>query len=159
MKKNNKIIFGIGSNLGDRQQNLNIAIDKLSKYLNLNNLKISTIYKNPALLPLDAPSSWNIEFFNIAMSAEINLEKYSFEKILNIVKKIESEIGRKSSARWSPREIDIDILIIDEIIYKNDDVLNIPHIGLFVRDFFYKTTQEIEPQMLENIRNKINDLN
>ena len=93
------------------------------------------------------------------MSAEINLENYSFEKILNIVKQIEAEIGRKSSARWSPREIDIDILIVDEIIYKNDDILNIPHIDLFVRDFFYKTTQEIEPQMLENIKNKINNLN
>jgi 2-amino-4-hydroxy-6-hydroxymethyldihydropteridine diphosphokinase len=83
------------------------------------------------------------------------MNKFSVEQILMIVKKIEEEIGRKSSERWSPREIDIDILMIDQLIYKKDDLINVPHIGLFQRDFFYLTTQEIEPQMLELMKKKL----
>jgi 2-amino-4-hydroxy-6-hydroxymethyldihydropteridine diphosphokinase len=159
MKITNKIIFGVGSNLGDRQKNLNIATEKLTNYLLLKNLKKSKVYKNPAMLPNNAPQSWNIEFFNIAISANIDLNKFSIEEILNIVKKIEAEIGRKSSERWSPREIDIDILMIDQLIYNKDNFINIPHVGLFERDFFYLTTQEIEPQMLESIKKLIRGSN
>jgi 2-amino-4-hydroxy-6-hydroxymethyldihydropteridine diphosphokinase len=155
MKNTNKIVFGIGSNLGDRNKNLILAIEKLTKYLFLENLKISSIFKNPAMLPKNAPNSWNIDFLNLALSGNIDMNKFSVEQILMIVKKIEEEIGRKSSERWSPREIDIDILMIDQLIYKKDDLINVPHIGLFQRDFFYLTTQEIEPQMLELMKKKL----
>jgi len=155
MKNTNKIVFGIGSNLGDRQRHLNIAIEKLTKYLFLENLKISSIFKNPAMLPKNAPKSWDMDFLNLALSGDIDMNKFSVEQILKIVKKIEEEIGRKSIERWSPREIDIDILMIDQLIYNNKNLLNVPHVGLFERDFFYLTTQEIEPQMLELMKKKL----
>jgi len=155
MKNTNKIVFGIGSNLGDRQQHLNIAIEKLTKYLFLENLKISSIFKNPAMLPKNAPKSWDMDFLNLALSGDIDMNKFLVEQILKIVKKIEEEIGRKSIERWSPREIDIDILMIDQLIYNNENLLNVPHVGLFERDFFYLTTQEIEPQMLELMKKKL----
>ena len=154
-----KILFGIGSNLGDKNLNIFNAIDKLKNYLSLKNIKISTIYKNPAMLPPQAPSDWNKEFYNIAISADINLENFNPLKILEIIKKIEKEIGRKDSERWAPREIDIDILLIDEIIIVEKNILTIPHEGLFNRDFFYKTVEEIEPKLLEKIRKKIKKFN
>ena len=80
-------------------------------------------------------------------------------KILEIIKKIEKEIGRKDSERWAPREIDIDILLIDEIFIAEKNILTIPHEGLFNRDFFYKTVEEIEPKLLEKIRKKIKKFN
>ena len=154
-----KILFGIGSNLGDKNLNIFNAIDKLKNYLSLKNIKISTIYKNPAMLPPQAPSDWNKEFYNIAISADIDLENFSPLKILEIIKKIEKEIGRKDSERWAPREIDIDILLIDEIFIAEKNILTIPHEGLFNRDFFYKTVEEIEPKLLEKIRQKIKKFN
>jgi len=154
-----KILFGIGSNLGDKNLNIFNAIDKLKNYLSLKNIKISTIYKNPAMLPPQAPIEWNKEFYNIAISADINLENFNPLKILEIIKKIEKEIGRKDSERWAPREIDIDILLIDEIIIVEKNILTIPHEGLFNRDFFYKTVEEIEPKLLEKIRKKIKKFN
>ena len=72
-----------------------------------------------------------------------------------MIKKVEKEIGRKDSKRWAPREIDIDILLIGELFYEEKDLLKIPHEGLFNRDFFYKTVEQIEPQLLEKIRQKI----
>jgi 2-amino-4-hydroxy-6-hydroxymethyldihydropteridine diphosphokinase len=154
-----KILFGIGSNLGDKNLNIFNAIDKLKNYLSLKNIKISTIYKNPAMLPPQAPSDWDKEFYNIAISADINLENFNPLKILEMIKKIEKEIGRKDSERWAPREIDIDILLIDEIFIAEKNILTIPHEGLFNRDFFYKTVEEIEPKLLEKIRKKIKKFN
>ena len=76
-------------------------------------------------------------------------------KILEVIKKVEKDIGRKDSERWAPREIDIDILLIGEIFFVEKNILTIPHEGLFNRDFFYKTVEEIEPKLLENIRQKL----
>ena len=150
-----KILFGIGSNLGDKNLNISNAIEKLQNYLFLKNIKVSTIYKNPAMLPPLAPIEWNKEFYNIAISADIDLKIFDPLKILEIIKKIEKELGRKDSERWAPREIDIDILLIDEIFFEEKNILTIPHEGLLKRDFFYKTVEEIESKLLEKIRQKI----
>ena len=108
-----KIIFGLGSNLGNRKLNLDLAVEKLKNNLALTNIKRSKIFENPALLLENSPLEWNIDFFNIALCADIDLTKFSPQKILEIIKKIEAELGRKASQKWAPREIDIDILAIE----------------------------------------------
>ncbi|MFZ9470404.1 MAG: 2-amino-4-hydroxy-6-hydroxymethyldihydropteridine diphosphokinase [Rickettsiales bacterium] len=147
-----KIIFGIGSNLGDRAHNIDLAIDKLTQYLQLKNLKKSSIYVNKAMLPKDAPHNWDIDFFNIAVLASINLQNFQPPKILQIIKKIENEIGRTNTQFWAPREIDIDILAIDKIFYQSEELI-IPHIGLFDRDFFVKTVCEIDEDYFLELKN------
>lgn len=143
-----RIIFGLGSNLGDRESYLNAAVVELESELELSNLRKSGIFENPAMLLPDSPKEWNIDFLNIALSADIDLEKFKPEKILEIVKKIEKIIGRKERERWTPREIDIDILAIAKLQIKIGDKLNIPHPGLADRDFFIQTVKEIEPEYL-----------
>jgi 2-amino-4-hydroxy-6-hydroxymethyldihydropteridine diphosphokinase len=139
-----RIIFGIGSNLGDREFYLKQAVEEITNQLELVNPKKSSIFKNPAMLLENSPQEWNIEFFNIAFSADINLKKFSPEKILQIIKAIEKKLGRKESSKWAPREVDIDILVIEGLEVKIDGFLEIPHPGLFNRDFFIKTVEEIE---------------
>ena len=153
--KNNitKIAFGIGSNLGNREQNINYAIDKLQNNLSLLDLKISNFYENKAMLPDSADQSWNLDFLNIALIGNFDRNQFSPIEILKIIKTIEKEIGRIDSPRWSPRIIDIDILAIlnePEINFNN---LKIPHDGLFKRDFFYKTFGEIDLKWLELLKN------
>jgi 2-amino-4-hydroxy-6-hydroxymethyldihydropteridine diphosphokinase len=154
IKKNiTKIALGIGSNLGNREQNINSAIDKLQKNLSLLDLKISNFYENKAMLPDSADQSWNKDFLNIALIGNFDRNHFSPIEILKIIKIIEKEIGRTDSPRWSPRIIDIDILAIldePEINYNN---LKIPHDGLFKRDFFYKTFGEIDLKWLELLKN------
>lgn len=148
----NKIIFGIGSNLGDRAHNIDLAITKITENLQLVNLKKSSIYINKAMLPKNAPSNWDIDFFNIAVSASINLQNFQPPKILQIIKRIENEIGRTNTEFWAPREIDIDILAIDKIHHQTLG-LSIPHAGLFERDFFVKTVCEIEENYFLELKN------
>ncbi len=150
----NKIIFCLGSNLGNRRENLEKAVKLLNEKLFLKNLKISKILENKALLKENSPKEWDLDFFNIALSAEINLEKFVPLKILEIIKEIEKEIGRKQSEIWAPREIDIDILAISDLVIKIDDKLQIPHKSILERDFFIKTTAEIEPDWKYPIQGK-----
>ena len=142
-----KIIFGLGSNLGDKKSCLEKAVLELVDRLELTNLKQSQIFKNPALLLPNSPPQWNQEFFNIAVSASIDLEKFAPEKILEIVKKIEVALGRQERGKWAPREIDIDILWIENVVVDLGIKLIIPHPELKNRDFFLKTIAEIEPNL------------
>jgi 2-amino-4-hydroxy-6-hydroxymethyldihydropteridine diphosphokinase len=146
-----KIIFGLGSNLGNREFYLDEAVKELELELFLTDLKRSNIFKNPAMLLPDSPQDWDCEFFNIAVSARIDLEKFPPEKILEIVKKIEKKLGRKDRERWAPREIDIDILLIEKLKIQIGHKLVIPHPGLLERDFFLQTVKEIEPDFLKNL--------
>ncbi len=140
-----KIIFGLGSNLGDKNFYLENAVARLETELFLTNLKKSKILKNPALLLPNSPKEWDQEFFNIALSADIDLEKFSPEKILEIVKKIEKDLGRKERDKWAPREIDIDILTIENLQIRIGEKLIIPHHDLLNREFFLKTIKDVEP--------------
>ncbi len=140
-----KIIFGLGSNLGDKISYLEQAVNQLESKLLLKNLKQSKILKNPALLLPNSPPEWNQEFFNIALSAEVDLEKFNPEKILEIIKEIEQNLGREKRDKWAPREIDIDILVIENLTVRLADKLIIPHPELQNRDFFLSTIREIEP--------------
>lgn len=153
-----KIVFGLGSNLGNRELQLALAIDLLALKLDLKNIKKSKILENKALLKKDAPKEWDLDFLNVAISANIDLTRFSPEKILEIIKNIEKEIGRKNptnpSIIWAPREIDIDILAIDDLIIDLGDKLKIPHQALLERDFFLKIFSEIEPDWQYPIKGK-----
>jgi 2-amino-4-hydroxy-6-hydroxymethyldihydropteridine diphosphokinase len=140
-----RIIFGLGSNLGDKESYLNQAVEKLQKQLSLSNIRRSKILKNPALLLPNSPAEWNQEFFNIAVSADIDLEKFSPEKILENIAVIEKDLGRDNSKKWAPRQIDIDILTIEDLVINQGEKIIIPHYDLLNRDFFLQTIKEIEP--------------
>lgn len=144
-KESYRIIFGLGSNLGNRAKNLELAKSLMLKKLELEAEKTSNILENKALLKPNSPKEWDIDFFNIAISANINITKFPPHKILEIIKNIESEIGRKPTEIWAPREIDIDILAIEDLIISDQEKLIIPHKAVLERDFFIKTMSEIEP--------------
>jgi 2-amino-4-hydroxy-6-hydroxymethyldihydropteridine diphosphokinase len=144
-----RIIFGLGSNLGNRESYLDQALQKLEQKLFLEKIKKSKILKNPAMLLPNSPKEWNIEFFNIAVSADIDLNKFSPQKILEITQEVEKSLGRQNRGKWAPREIDIDILMIGDLQIKIADKLEIPHSGLFERDFFIQTVKEIEPEIFK----------
>lgn len=139
------IILGLGTNLGDRDANLQRAIALIEAKL-LCNIRKSSIHKNPAMMPDGAPREWDIEFFNMAISGELREETSPLE-FLEELKKIEAKIGRKPTQRWAPREIDIDILAWHEEVFDTEN-LQIPHIGLHERDFAYKPFLELAPDWL-----------
>ncbi len=142
-----KIIFALGSNLGDKATYIFQALDHLKQRLELSNLKQSSIIENKAMLLEGSPKEWDIDFLNMVVSANIDIKKFPPLEILRIVKEIEKQIGRKQRAKWAPREIDIDILTIEELEIKIDDQLIIPHYDLKNRSFLIELIKEIEPSL------------
>ena len=76
--------------------------------------------------------------------------KFSPSELFKCLKKIEKELGRKKGARWSEREIDLDVLFYNDLIYK-DDKITIPHIGITERDFVIKPLCEIAPEFIHPV--------
>lgn len=145
MKNENFVYLAIGTNLGNKKQNILIAIKKLQEY-NIQTIEISPLYETPALMLINSPSDWNIPYYNCIIKINTNTEPL---QLLDICKKIEKEMGRNFSARWSPRPIDIDI-----IFYKNQHIntekLIIPHKEFNNRSFVLDPLSFIYPEKVKN---------
>ncbi len=119
--------IGIGSNLGNRQENIKAAIKIIKLLKDTQVLKVSKIIET---LPVGGPKGQG-KFLNGAIKIRTNL---SALKLLNSLKKIESFLGRKKSVRNGPRIIDLDILLYGNK-FINSEKLKIPHRRMFERDF------------------------
>jgi 2-amino-4-hydroxy-6-hydroxymethyldihydropteridine diphosphokinase / dihydropteroate synthase len=113
----------------------------LDNSLSLRVHKISPIYHSPALLPDDAPTTWDQPFLNLNILCETNLTPL---QLLDLIKTIELKLGRTLRGRWAPREIDIDILAMDSLVYETD-LLKIPHPGLIHRPFALLPLSDLVP--------------
>jgi len=137
-----EVILGLGSNIDNRLDYAKQAIAALIDKEILKNLKISKIYESKAYLPDDAPPDWDKDYINLAVSGDTDL---SPAQLLKSVKQIEQELGRIDRGFWSPREIDIDILIYgnEEIITEN---LVIPHKYFLERPFALWPANDLKPE-------------
>tara|TARA_B110000263_G_scaffold69410_1_gene60408 strand:+ start:122 stop:595 length:474 start_codon:yes stop_codon:yes gene_type:complete len=126
------IILSLGSNIGDRKSNLTAALVELAKLVEIKG--VSSIYESEPLLMTDQSS-----FYNIAI--EIKYSKTP-KNLLDEIKKIEINLGRKKTVRYGPRIIDIDIIFFDG---KNisTEMLTIPHYGWKNRLFVIEPICEI----------------
>src|SRR5258706_14407111 len=127
-----KIYLGLGSNIGDRKAYIEKAVELLSEEVKV--LKRARIYETAPLHFEDQP-----DFLNTAIFGETILSPL---ELLSFVKEVEKKVGRTPSFRFGPREIDIDILYYDDIVYK-DEVLEIPHPRISERDFVKLPLAEI----------------
>lgn len=135
-----KIVFlGLGSNKGNRRQNLLRALFELRELVSIQN--ISSVYASDALLPEGAPESWSLPFLNFVVMAETKLEPLV---LLDGIKKIEKKLGRENTKRWSPREIDIDILLYHGVKISSEKI-NLPHKEIFSRPFVLLPLLELHP--------------
>ena len=125
------ILIGLGTNQGDRLTHLRIAYQHIAKIPQTTVLSTAQIYESQAMLPENADSSWDIPYLNTAVSIETRL---SPQEVLTALKHIESKMGRKPTARWAPRVIDLDLLLWHNHL-SNHDNLCIPHPGIAHRPF------------------------
>jgi 2-amino-4-hydroxy-6-hydroxymethyldihydropteridine diphosphokinase len=144
----NEVYLGLGSNVGDRLLNLNKAIELLSEKIQI--LKKSKIYVSKAVGYTDQP-----DFYNMVLYGRTDL---SPEELFNFIKDVEKNAGRVYRFHWGPREIDIDILFYNDLVYKSDK-LNIPHPRLHERDFVLLPLIELNPKLFHPVLNKrVSDL-
>ena len=126
MNSQNQIVLSLGSNLGIRLENIQLAIDKIHNEVGTV-IKISPIYETP---------SWGFNsemFFNCAVL--IHTHK-SAQKILTKIAKIEKELGRKRSEsdEYQARTIDIDIVYFNEDVIQTENLV-VPHLLMQERLF------------------------
>ncbi len=136
------VILGLGSNLENKSKNLAEAIKLILEYELLTDIICSAIYESKAVLPIQAPKSWDQTYFNMVIGGNSKIPPY---QMLTKIKEIEVYLGRNLAAdRWSPRIIDIDILDYKYCIL-NEKELTIPHKLLFTRQWAIVPFAEIAP--------------
>ena len=135
--------LGLGSNLGDRRTNLAQALELLAQRA-LRVERVSPVVESPALLPAGAPPEWNRPYLNLAVACE---SEASPPTLRQWSKDIEQRLGRTPGPRWSPRPMDVDILLCGDELWA-DESLTIPHPGLCERNFVLTPMVALEPRLV-----------
>ncbi len=136
--------IGIGSNLGDREQNCLEAIRLLSGG-GMAIRKQSSMYETEPWGVKDQP-----RFINMAI--EIETDKTPID-LLHLLNDIEKKLGRTETVKWGPRTIDLDILFYDDLVIKGSG-LEVPHPRMHEREFVLKPLAEIAPDKLHPLLKK-----
>jgi 2-amino-4-hydroxy-6-hydroxymethyldihydropteridine diphosphokinase len=143
MDAGERVFLGLGSNLGNREENLRTALERLSGLPGTEVLRVSRFIET-------AP--WGVEdqppFLNAAAEIRTALEP---EELLDGVKRIEQEMGRVRTYHWGPRLIDIDLLLYGDRKVETPR-LAVPHPHLLERPFVCEPMEEIAPEVLEELR-------
>lgn len=129
--------LGLGSNLGEREENLRQALTLLSLKVNLE--EVSSVYETEPVGLKEQPL-----FLNMVCRISTNLRP---EELFHLAKDIETGMGRVPSFPNAPRLIDIDILFYDNKIMENQN-LTIPHPRLHDRAFVLIPLTEIAPDLV-----------
>ena len=136
------IYLGLGTNLGDRAGNLSRALELLgTKRLTIR--RISPVVESPALLPDNAPDEWNLPFLNLVAECETETQP---DTLYSWIEEIQTALGRNDAARYSPRPIDIDILLWGREQIHTDQ-LTIPHPRMQKRSFVLAPLVALEPRL------------
>ena len=122
----NKVYLSLGSNIGNRQEYIESAIELVGKTEGIKILKKSGLYETSPVGYVEQ---------DLFLNAVIKIKTdFSEREILKIINKIENELDRKREIRWGPRTIDIDILILSDKKINETDLI-IPHKEMLNRLF------------------------
>ena len=148
--KRNIAYVGLGSNIENRLEYLKKATREIDNNENCKVIKLSSIYESK---PFGEKNQAN--FLNAVAKIETNLSPQEF---FRLIKKIERKLGRKETYKWGPREIDIDLLFYNDIVF-SDENLTVPHPGISQRDFVITPLMEIAPMLFHPVlKQKISDI-
>ena len=138
MKPLRKVVYSIGSNLGDRLGNVQGAVDALSDTPDVIVVDISSVYETqPFGGPPDSPL-----FFNIVVIAETTLEP---QTLVDRAFAIEDAYGRtRDGGRWGPRTLDVDLIMVGNAVVDQED-LRLPHPMAHERAFVLVPWYEVDP--------------
>ena len=128
--------LGLGSNLGDREENLRKALSLLGESVEI--IALSSVYETEPWGYAEQPS-----FLNLVCGFWTSL---SPPELLALVQEVERRLGRVRTIRYGPRTIDVDILLYGDRIVDTPD-LQIPHPRIPERAFVLAPFAEIAPDV------------
>jgi transaldolase len=129
-------IIGLGSSLGDRERALRLAVQAIDALRGVQLVATSRIYRS---LPMGPARGY---FLNAAVAVRTRLPPRA---LLGALRRIEVRLGRRPSARWSDRALDLDLLLHGRRVRRGRG-LNLPHPGLAVRAFALRPAVEVAPE-------------
>ena len=139
----NRIYLGLGSNMGNRLDYINSAIELISENPKIFNVLTSSFYETKPQGYTDQN-----DFINCVVSLDTELPP---QKLLKFCQKVEQRLKRERLFKWGPRTIDVDILLYgSEVI--DTPKLTIPHPLMKERVFVLKPLSEFEPEYLNDLQ-------
>ena len=151
MKPLRKVVYSIGSNLGDRLGNLQGAVDALSDTPDIIVVDVSSVYETE---PVGGPED-NPQFLNMVMVAETTLQPRT---LLERAFAVEDAFGRtRDGERWGPRTLDVDLIMVGDAVVDKAD-LKLPHPLAHERAFVLVPWYEIDPTAEVTGKGAVGDL-
>jgi dihydroneopterin aldolase/2-amino-4-hydroxy-6-hydroxymethyldihydropteridine diphosphokinase len=144
-RKRHKAYIGLGSNIGNKENYLKEAINRICTEKNVEIKKQSSFIVTKPWGYLEQE-----DFLNAVVEIETILE---VEELMDLLLEIELEFSRKREIKWGPRTIDLDILMYDDLISSNEKVI-LPHPRMQEREFVLKPLNEIAPYLIHPVLNK-----
>ena len=144
-RKWHKIYLSLGSNMGNKRENLLEAIRRIEKLKDTKLIKSSTILETEPFGYLEQDN-----FLNACIEVKTLMTAQEF---LKAILQIELEMGRVREIKWGPRIIDIDILFYDSDIIEEDN-LAVPHPWITKRSFVLDPLSEIAPNYIHPLVKK-----
>jgi 2-amino-4-hydroxy-6-hydroxymethyldihydropteridine diphosphokinase len=136
------VYLGLGSNLGERERFLARSVDALKKIPDSKVVWVSPVYETEPYGKKDQPT-----FLNAALHMETPLAP---DVLFMSVKAIETDMGRVAGVHWGPRELDIDILIYDGVVFDKSG-LKVPHPDMQNRNFVLIPLMDIAPDLVHPV--------
>jgi 2-amino-4-hydroxy-6-hydroxymethyldihydropteridine diphosphokinase len=140
-----RVFVSLGSNIGDRLAFLQKAVDTLGNAAGFRVEAVSSVYETEPVGKKDQR-----RFFNAAVELESRLSPNS---ILVNLKQIEKTVGRTPNQKWGPREIDLDLIYVGNLVVKSP-MLTLPHPEAAVRRFVLTPLAEIAPDFVDPLRTR-----
>jgi len=136
-----EVYLGLGTNLGDKENNLNLAMDEIRK-------RVGEITSLSAFYTTEP---WGFDSLNSFLNAVCKVNTaLSPSETLSVTQAIEKDLGRLKKSvggQYSDRLIDIDILLYDDLVLNTSDLV-IPHPLMHQRTFVMEPVTEIAPELV-----------
>lgn len=129
-----KVVIALGSNLGDRDNFLNTAIEELSVVINIG--AVSSFYETD---PVGGPEQ--PQYLNAVVVGECSHKPV---EILQLLLQIEARLGRVREIPWGARTIDLDLIVVGDVVMETNE-LTLPHPRAHERAFVLQPWLEIDP--------------
>lgn len=144
-RKYHKAYIALGSNVGDKKENLQQALNMLQEAGHTKVIKCSTFIETEPWGYLNQDN-----FVNGIAEIKTFLDP---DELLEELLKIEAALLRNREIKWGPRTIDLDIILFDNLII-NEENLTVPHPLMQEREFVLKPLNEIAPHLIHPVLNK-----
>jgi 2-amino-4-hydroxy-6-hydroxymethyldihydropteridine diphosphokinase len=141
-----RVLLGLGSNLGDRDSNIDAALARLTAARALSVLARSSVRTTA---PVGGPPQ--PDYRNAAALGETDLPP---RNLLAAMKRAEAGVGRRPGGeRWGPRQVDVDLLLYGDLVIDEPDLV-VPHPRMAQRRFVLEPAAEIAPEMRHPVLGK-----